>query len=159
MERDTGTDINSAQLAEDYRAYPIDSHGKLRYAYGKITADGALAADGTMAFFWLPPGRKRILPSLSKITCTAFGAGRTLDVGHNEYVNELYAATRETEAADPDAFADGANVSAALDSEPLSNILKFDMYSKDQVLITGTVLGDTMPDGAEVELLLAYIYE
>jgi len=34
-----------------------------------------------------------------------------------------------------------------------------DSYSMDEVLVYGTVLGDTMPDGGTVELLLAYLYE
>ena len=79
MESNTNTDIKAAQLEEAYRKYPIDDHGKLRFAYGKVTAAEALAANGTMALVSLPVGRKRILPHLSRITTSAFGAGRSRD--------------------------------------------------------------------------------
>jgi len=153
----TNKDIDAAQLADDYRRYPIDDHGKLRYQYAKVTASGALAANGTMGLFWLPPGRKRILPHLSRITTSAFGAGRTLDIGHDEYMKRP--AGNDPEAADPDALVDGLDVSSAVTADPLGTALKFDMYSLDETLIYATVLGGTMPDAGTVEVLLAYLYE
>lgn len=151
-----GTDIVAAQLADDYRRYPIDDHGKLRMAYGKVTASGALAANGTMALLTLPPGRLRILPRHSRLTTSAFGASRTLDIGHKAYTK---AAPGTTEAEDPDAFLDGQDVSSAVNSITLGTDIKFDVYSTDGITVFGTVLGGTMPDAAEVELLLAYLYE
>lgn len=153
---DHGKDIASAQLAEGYRTYPIDNHGKLRTAYALVTANGALAANGTMALFWLPPGRKRILPHLSRIKTSAFGAARTLDVGHAAYTKS---APATQEADDPDAFIDGMNVASAAGPDPWRDVVKFDIYSTDEVLVYATVLGDTMPDGATVEVLMAYLYE
>lgn len=154
---ETGKDIDAAQLAEGYRRYPIDDHGKLRFAYGKVTASGALAASGTMGLLWLPPGRVRVLPHLSRITTSAFGAGRTLDIGHDQYMKRPPGNT--VEAADPDAFIDGLDVSSAVTANVVGTALKFDMYSLEGVLVYGTVLGDTMPDAGTVELLLAYLYE
>lgn len=154
---ETGTDIKAAQLADGYRRHPIDDHGKLRFAYGKVTADGALAADGTLALASLPSGRKRILPHLSRITTSAFGAGRTLDVGTAAYMSRP--AGSDPEAADPDAFVDGLDVSAAVTADEWSTDLKFDLYSLDEIVVYGTVLGGTMPDGATVEVLIAYLYE
>lgn len=151
-----GKDIGSAQLATDYRKYPIDDHGKLRYAYAKVTADADLSADGTMALFYLPPGRKRVLPQLSRVTTSAFGAGRTLDVGHAAYT-QAQPATNEAE--DADAFVDGLDVSSAVTASAVGTDLKFDMYSTDEVLVFATVLGGTMPADATVEVLLAYLYE
>lgn len=155
---DTNKDINAAQLADGYRRYPIDDHGKLRFAYGKVTASGALAASGTMGLLWLPPGRKRILPHLSRITTSAFGAGRTLDVGTDAYMARPSGAA-DPEAADPDALIDGLDVSSAVTANVVGTGLKFDIYSMDEVLVYATVLGNTMPDGGTVELLLAYLYE
>lgn len=154
---DTGKDIDSAQLADGFRKYPIDDHGKMRYSYAKVTANGALADAGTMGLLWLPPGRKRIIPSLSRITTSAFGAARTLDLGHDTYTSRPPAQTPE--AADPDAFIAALDVSSAVDGVAFSNVLKFDMYSTDEVLVFATVNGDTMPDTATVEVLLAYLYE
>lgn len=151
-----GKDIGSAQIATDYRKHPIDDHGKLRYAYAKVTAAEALAANGTMALFYLPPGRKRVLPQMSRITTSAFGAGRTLDLGHAAYTK---AAPATQEAEDVDAFLDGKDVSAAVTADALGDALKYDMYSTDEVLVFATVLGGTMPANATVEVLLAYLYE
>lgn len=155
---DTNKDINAVQLAEGYRKYPIDDHGKLRYQYANVVADGALAANGTIGLFWLPPGRKRILPHLSRITTSAFGAGRTLDIGHDTY-SARPAQEAAYEAADPDALVDGLDVENAVTAAALGTALKFDIYSRDAVLIYATVLGDTMPDAATIEVLLAYLYE
>lgn len=154
--RDHGKDIASAQLAADFRRYPIDDHGKLRFAYGKVTAAGALAANGTAALFWLPSGRKRLLPTLGRITTSAFGAGRTLDVGHAAY---LRSTPNSEEAEDVDAIIDGLDVSSAVVAAAVGTALKFDIYSAEPVLIFATVLGNTMPDGATIEVLLPYLYE
>lgn len=154
---DTNKDINAAQLASDFRRYPIDDHGKLRFSYGKVTAAGALDANGTMGLLWLPPGRKRVLPHLSRITTSAFGASRTLDVGHDAYMRRP--PDNDPEAADPDAFIDGLDVATAVTAGVVGTALKFDLYSMDEILVYATVLGGTMPDGATVEILLAYLYE
>lgn len=149
-------DIGSVQTAEDFRKYPIDDHGKLRFAYANVTAAAALAANGTIALFWLPPGRKRILPAMSRITTSAFGAGRTLDIGHTGYIQ---AGPETTVAEDADAFVDGLDVSSAVTAGVLGTSLKFDMYSQDEPLVFATVLGNTMPQNATIEVLLAYLYE
>jgi len=157
MESNTNTDIKAAQLEEAYRKYPIDDHGKLRFAYGKVTAAEALAANGTMALVSLPVGRKRILPHLSRITTSAFGAGRTLDVGHQAYNTALSPVAVEDD--DPDALIDGLDVATAVTANVFGTDLKFDMYSKTDVIVYGTVLGGTMPANATVEVLIAYLYE
>jgi len=154
---DTGKTINAAQLAETYRRLPIDEHGKLRFAYGKATAADAVAANGTIGLFWLPPGRKRVIPHLSRVTTSAFGAGRTLDIGHDAYMKRP--PDNDLEAADPDAFVDGLNVSSAVTAGVMGTALKFDIYSMDEVLVYATVLGDTMPVNGTIEVLMAYIYE
>ena len=157
MGRPSGKTLDAAQLAEGYRRHPIDDHGKLRFAYGKATADVAVAANGTIGLLWLPPGRKRVIPSLSRITVSAFGSGRTLDVGHDTYLKRPPG--NAMEADDPDAFIDGLDVSSAVTNGVVGTALKFDMYSLDEVLVYATVLGNTMPVAGTIELLLAYLYE
>ncbi len=155
---DTNKTINAEQLGEDYRRYPIDDHGKLRMQYFSVPAlTEAVPANGTIGLFWLPPGRKRLLPGLSRLTASAFGAGRTLDIGHDGYMKRP--STEAPEAADPDALIDGMDVSAAVNGAAWSTVLKFDMYSLDEVLVYATVLGDTMPVGATLAGYLAYLYE
>jgi len=156
---DTNKTANAVQLDEDYRRYPVDDHGKLRFQYFNVAPLAvALAANSTIGLVWLPPGRKRILPHLSRITVSAFGAGRTLDVGHDSYMTRP-SGEATAEAADPDALIDGLDVSAAVNAAVFSTALKFDMYSLDEVLLYATVLGNTMPIGASMSGLVAYLYE
>lgn len=155
---ETNTDYNADQLAEDYRKYPIDDHGKLRFGYFSVAAlTEALAASSTIGLLWLPPGRKRIIPHLSRITTSAFGAGRTLDLGHGSYLRRP--PDNDAEDADPDAFIDGLDVENAVTAQAWSTDLKFDMYSMNEPLLYATVLGDTMPVGATLEGFVAYLYE
>lgn len=155
---DYGTSIIAAELAEDYRKYPISDHGKLRFVYGKVTAAAALSAGGTMALAMLPPGRLRVLPQLSRITTSAFGAGRTLDVGYGAF-QDRPSGTADPVVADPDAFIDGLDVSGAVIAGVVGTGLKFDLYSLSGIVVQGTVLGGTFPNLGTVELLLAYLYE
>lgn len=155
---DTGKTINADQLAEGYRRYPIDDHGKFRIQEFQVSAlTGALADGGTIGLFWLPPGRKRIIPCLSRITHSAFGAARLLDIGHDAYMPRPPGNTPE--AADPDAFVTDLDVAAAGNAVAWSTTLKFDMYSLDEVLVYATVTGGTMPVGATLSGFCVYVYE
>lgn len=149
----------STQMAEGYRKYPIDDHGKLRFMYSSVVvpAAGAYAANDTIILGRLPPGRKRILPTLSRISTSAWGAARTLDIGHKKYVKSNTPYTEE--ADDVDAFLDGLDVSAAVNAAVLAATIKFDMFSTTEVTVYATILGGTMPVAATLQLLLAYIYE
>lgn len=155
---DTGKTINADQLAEGYRRYPIDDHGKIRIQEFNVSAlTGALAQNGTIGLFWLPPGRKRILPCLSRITCSAFGAARVLDIGHDAYMPRPPSNTPEP--ANGSAFVSNLDVSAALAAAAWSTVLKYDIYSLDEVLVYATVEGGTMPVGATLSGFMAYVYE
>jgi len=158
----TGKTVDAAELAADYRRYPIDDHGKLRYAYGKVTSPvGGVAANSTLALLWLPAGRKRLIMPMSYIAWGVFGAGRTLDVGYDAFMKRPPG--EAVEAADPDALIDGLDVAAAGQRQwgltAAAVPMKYDMYSLNEVLIYATVLGGTFPAGITVEVLLAYLYE
>jgi hypothetical protein len=160
------TDTSSAQLGNDVSALtgrktPIDDHGKLRVAYGKVTQGAAAGDDGsTVQFLNLPPGRIRILPQLSRVVCSALGAARVLKVGHALYYDKGIPQDDAGEAADDDALAAGIDVSAAaektLAAAPKG---KFDIFSRAGVRITGTVTGGTIPAAATLELILVYVAE
>lgn len=155
---DTNKTLNSAQLAEGYRRYPIDDHGKLRMQYANVPAlTGALAIGNTIGLLWLPPGRKRLLLNLSRLTTSAFGAGATLSIGHDEYMSRPPA--NAAVAADPTAFVNALSVAAAVTAQPVSTVLKYDIYSTAEVLVYATIGGAAMPIGATLELELAYLYE
>lgn len=159
MHSETNKTANSDQLQEGFRRYPVDDHGKLRMQFFTVSAlTGALADGDTVALFWLPPGRKRILPGLSRITTSAFGAARTLDIGHDAYASRP-SGEADANDADPDAFVDGMDVSAAVNGAAWGTTLKFDIYSIDEVLVYATILGGTMPVGASMSGYMAYLYE
>jgi hypothetical protein len=158
--------VQSDQRQEGYRKYPIDEHGKARIQYfsvGVLTAIAvAYAANDQVELCKLPPGRKRILEQESFIKCSAFGAARTIDIGHRAYSKRnpgIGSASQEAE--DGDAFVDGLDVSAAITTPVKFNLpfLKFDIFSQEEVTIFMTILGGTMPVGATLEGYIKYIYE
>jgi hypothetical protein len=148
----------SVQLTEGFRRYPIDDHGKLRFQYANVPALAvAYAANDQIELFKLPPGRVRILPHLSRISTSAWGASRTIDIGHRAYSKNPPDA--DLEAEDGDAFIDGMDVSAAVNAAVWSTALKFDMYSRTETVVFATILGGTMPVAGTLAVLCAYLYE
>lgn len=153
------TNQKAAQLADDYRPYPVDEHGKLRFQYFSFTQVGAGDAGSTIELCKLPPGRVRVLPYLAKTKSSAFGAGRTLKIGHREYFAKSQNGDPST-AEDDDALATSIDVAAAgVDDLTSPVVLKYDFYSRTGVTLFATVVGGTIPDGATLEGVIPYIYE
>lgn len=149
---------DSLQLAEDYRRYPIDDHGKLRFQFfdtGTLTV--AYAQNDQVNLFRLPPSRIRHLPGLSRITASAFGSSRTIDIGHRAYSRRP--PDNDLELEDGDAFIDGLDVASGVTGVAWGTGIKFDMYQRTEVGVFMTILGGTMPIGARVHGYFAYIYE
>jgi hypothetical protein len=151
--------LSTNEKTEGYRSLPTNDHGKFRLQYFSLPAV-AVAGDAstTVDLCDLPPGRTRILPCMSRISTTAFGAGRTLDVGHRAY-QARDAEAGDPEAEDADALIDGMDVSGAVNAAAFSTALKFDIYSKQEVTLFATVLGGTIPVAATINGFVAYIYE
>lgn len=160
--------LKSTEKTDGYRGVPTNDHGKLRVQYFNVPAV-AVAGDAntTLELCTLPPGKVRVIPDLSRIATSAFGAGRTLDVGHRAYqkVDPTYNSTTD-EAEDADAFIDGLDVSSAVTGASFGSglsafgyKLKFDLYSKGGVTVFATVLGNTIPVGATVSGFIVYSYE
>lgn len=147
------------QLGEDYRKYPIDDHGKIRIMHFDLPATTVVGdATSTIELGLLPPGRVRILLDLCKIKHSAFGAARTLTVGHRAYQTRPTGNAPEAEALA--AFtAPALDVSAAgvkvMDTDPL----KYDVYSVAGVMAVAQVLGGTIPVGATLSGYITYVYE
>lgn len=152
--------FTAKQLVEGYRAYPQDKHGKFRMQYFELEAtDVAGDANSTVDLALLPPGRVRVVPALSRLNHSAFGAGRTLDIGHRAYDTRDSGLPADQVAADPDAFADGLDVENAGVGVAFGAVTKFDLWSKAGVPVFATVLGDTIPLGATLSGFIAYLYE
>lgn len=152
--------FQSVQMVDGYRKRPVEDHGKLRYQYfdtGTLTA--AYAANDQVDLCELPSGFKRIVPCLSRITSSALGAARTINLGHRAYMKRPSDNTDTTEAENGTAFIAGMDVSAAVNAAAWSTVLKYDTYSLQEIGIYMTILGGTMPIGARIEGFLAYLYE
>lgn len=124
--------------------------GRKRAVYFSFTQDGAGDANSLANLVHLPPGNVRLIKDESRFVCSAFGAGRTLDIGYLAHTKQDGTAV----AASIDGILDGADVSAAaavacgagtnaLGTDPT---ILFD--SQEGVTIQAKCLGDTLPDGA-----------
>ncbi|RTL04988.1 hypothetical protein EKK58_09280 [Candidatus Dependentiae bacterium] len=154
--------FKTTELGEDYRKYPVSDHGKLRIQFFTLPATTVAGdANTTIDLCKLPAGRVRILPRQSFISTSAFGSGRTLDVGHLAYDKRdaSLGSSVSQEAAVVDALIDGLDVSSAVNGVQFSTALKFDMYSKSGVTIQAKVLGGTIPSGATIAGYITYVYE
>jgi hypothetical protein len=159
----TITTTKAAEMADGYRGYPINDHGKLRFQYGKVTQSATEAGDDG-SFFQickLPPGRKRILPYLSRYKVSALGSSRVMKFGHAAYLDRGDVSDAG-EAANDSAFMSAVDVSSAVNSQwPVlaASPLKYDIYSVGEVVLYGTITGGTIPVSATFEFIIAYIYE
>ena len=151
--------LKTVQLADDYRMVPAEDHGKMRFQYFNLAATTVVGdASSTIDLCELPPGRVRILPCSSRLTWTAFGAARQLDVGHRAYRKSGGAGT-VMEAESDNALFNNLDVAAAGAGVALSTVLKYDVYSLNGVMLYVTVRGGTIPVGTEISGLIAYLYE
>lgn len=155
--------ITANALQDTARRYPIDDHGKLRFQWAKAVNDtGAAGDDGSTAtLFKLPPGRKRIIPWLSRFKASAFGASRVLKIGHRAYDARSEVGVAQ-ELEDDDAFASAIDISSAAQAMFVSAAtanFKFDIWSREEVEIFATVTGGTWPTDGTLEVALAYLYE
>lgn len=152
--------LKSTEAAAE-RTNAMENTGKLRIMSFHLPATAVLGDIGTtIDLGYLPPGRVKVLPSLSKIKASAFGAARTLEIGHTAY-QKRDSASETFEAADDNAFTSVAlNVAAATNDLPMdATQLDFDLYSKNGVLVQAVVKGGTIPAGATLEGFVIFITE
>lgn len=144
------------------RLYAFDQIAKVRYAYASVPAV-AVAGDiaTTLDLLRIPQGRVRVLPFLSYLWCSAWGASRTLDLGFRAY----YGSDGKTVVAEAATQLKAAkDVSAALAASQIDTASHIDFYSQASVdekdkgpILFGTVAGGTIPVNATLEIQLAYM--
>lgn len=157
------TNLKSAELAEDYRGNPRNDHGKVRMMHFTITALAAQADAGSeIELGDIPFGSIRVIPSLSKITHSAAGAGALIDVGHRAYrkADGLLDDT-EIEAEDLDAFTPNGpiDVQNAGEGVALDALNRFDVHSKAGIRVVLSNSGAALPAGFTASGYIAYIAE
>lgn len=151
--------LKTTEMGDEYRGHPANDHGKLRVQYFDLPATSEAGdANSTVELCKLPHGKVRVIPALSRINHSAFGASRTLDIGHKAYQNRDNS-QEDLTAEDADAFVDGLDVSGAGAGVAFGTGTKFDLYSKGGVTVFATVLGGTIPAGATLSGFIAYSYE
>ncbi len=124
--------------------------GKLRF-FGFAFTQGAAAGDATsiQRLVKLPPGKWRVILAMSRITNSAFGAARTLDLGWEAYIDQDGNAV----AVDPNGLDDGNDVSAASSFNPTGTVGEDEtilLSSKSGVVITAQVNDGTIPIAATI---------
>lgn len=160
------TTENSDQIDNQEASPPVrlntnELGGRLRIARFTFT-QGAAAGDAnsTVDLVKLPPGKTiSILKDLCKINHSAFGAGRTLDIGYVAHTDN----DGDAVAADVDALLDGADVSAAgnlpmgtgTGAVGTNNVLT--LNTRSAVDIQAICLGDTLPVGATLNGYIVYV--
>lgn len=148
----------STQRTPDLRLRPIDKHGKDRIAFFSLPATTIVGDAGTtIELTDLPPGAVRIWPHRCRLTASAFGAARTLSIGHRAY--QKSSTPVASEAQNASAFANALDVSAAVNAIVFSTVMKYDVYSLAGVVVYATVAGGTIPVGATLSGYIAYTYE
>lgn len=140
---------NNSGLPLDNR----DMHAKIRFMKFTFTQGAAAGDANSLAYLAkLPAGKVNVLADLSKVYFSAFGAGRTLDVGFDAYDNPQ----GTEQSAVIDQFLDGEDVSSAgsalLVGDAVGGVHTF--HSKKGVHIVAKCLGDTLPVG---DTLLGHI--
>lgn len=138
------------------RLLPYEEHGKMRadYAFFKNLTGGALAAGDEINFFKLPPSNVRLLPFLSRLRNTA-ASGTTLSIGFRAYSKSDL---EDPVAAAPTELLNAKSLTSA-DNAALSQIIKYDLFSKRGIIVYATLQGAALPANAELELILPYLYE
>ena len=128
----------------------------LRFTFTQGTAAGD--ATSTMELVKVPAGVVRVFLALSRITTSAFGAARTLDIGWQAYTDTNDAAV----AADPNGLDDGVDVSAAVSYNPIGTVGEDETYlfeSNGGVTIEAQVNDATIPAAATINGYFVYVQD
>jgi len=137
---------------------PSDEYsGELRFFKFSFTQGGSAGDANSLAnLTLLPAGRWAVMTGLSKVKFDAFGAGRTLDIGHTGYTEP----DGTSVSADVDAFADGIDVeNAGVSFMDAGDGMVRVIDAVNPVVVQAIVLGDTIPDGTKVFGYIAAIQQ
>ena len=104
------TQVNNKIATPPVNNPAYDEGGDVKFFYFSFT-QGAAAGDAnsTATLLRMPPGKYRILLDQGNVTCSAFGAARTLDLGYTAYTKYDGTAVSASE----DGFISAADISAA----------------------------------------------
>jgi hypothetical protein len=144
--------FNSTEYANNVASPPVmndtcDEHGRVRVNSFTYTQSGAGTAGDTVNLCSLPGGNLRIVGIA--VTYSAFGASRTLKIGHTAYVN----LAKATVAANSTAFLASTSIATAATSN--SHITQ-KLTSREGILVQALIEGGTLPDAATLSGWIQY---
>lgn len=153
--------LKSRQIIARDAGQTVDSyigHGQLMVLRSSPPVAGSYAAgdaNSTIALVVIPPGKFTLLGDLSRVRHSAFGTGRTMDIGWDAYTNQDGTAV----AADEDGIHSAADVSAAgsfvpLDELGVSAMKVFD--SRDGVTIRAKVEAAALSAGETIDAIFVF---
>lgn len=155
---ESSTQVGNVEASPPVLLDPRDNHGRVRFARFSFT-QGAAAGDATskQRLVKLPAGKVRVILPLSRVAHSAFGAARTLSLGHEAYETAGVAVAEDL--ADLDT---GVDVSAAGSFIPTGTLggdetKEFD--SDEGVVITASNAGGTIPAAATLQGHIAYVVD
>lgn len=139
-----------------------EMHGRVRMAFVTCLQDGAGDATSSFALFKLPPGRVRLLLSLSRAYVNWTTGSATLDLGWDAYTNMAGA----TVNADPDGLVDGLDVDTVgfrtFEGAVAANLLTGSTYlfeSKSGVVIRATSQDTAIATGDDLVGCFFYVVD
>ena len=139
-----------------------EEHGRVRIMFFTCTQDGAGDATSSVALGKLPPGRVRVLASLSRAYVNWTTGSATLELGWDAYT----AVDGSTTAADADGLINGLAVDTVgfqtLEGAIAANLLTGGTYvfeSQDGVVIRATSQDTAIVSGDDLVGYLAYVLD
>ena len=124
-----------------------DEHGRVRARSFTYTQVGAGAAGDLINLCKLPAGNVRVIGTSA--TYSAFGASRTIKLGHTAYVNLANA----TVAASSTAFLTSTSIATA---GTTTTHTTQKLVSKEGILVQALIEGGTIPDAATLTGYVLY---
>jgi|TARA_R110000787_G_scaffold31975_4_gene84617 hypothetical protein len=139
-----------------------EQHGRVRIAFFTHTQSGAGDATSSVALCKLPPGRVRVLASLSRAYVNWTTSSATLDLGWDAHTNLSGTAV----VADPNGLIDGLAVDTVgfqtLEGAVAANLLTGGTYvleSKDGVVIRATSQDTAIASGDDLVGYICYVLD
>jgi hypothetical protein len=161
------TTQNSTEYANTIAVPPVNNnttedHGRLRLMFFTCLQDGAGDATSSVVLGKLPPGRVRVLASLSRAYVNWTTSSAALDLGWDAYT----AMDGSTTAADADGLINGLSVDTVgfqtMEGAIAANLLTGGTYlfeSKDGVKIRATSQDTAIATGDDLVGYLAYVLD
>ena len=157
------TNQNSAQIDNLAASPPVienthNMHGRLRVGYFSHSQDGVGDVLSTVAIFKLPPGKVRLLGSLSRIEHNWVTATIDMDVGWEAYVDlDGVAVIADDDGLDADVDVEVAGAIAIGSALGTADSKVFE--SRDGVVIAVKAQAAALADADSVEGFLVYVQD